>query len=77
MTTSESVEILVYDVAVRADCRRQGIGRKLVNELRDRAAEAGVLNVCVPADKSDQGALDFYRALGGLESDVSHFLFHD
>lgn len=75
MTSSESSEIFIYDIAVRADQQRRGIGRHLVAALRTAAAAEGVEDIFVPADNEDTHALDFYRALGGEPSAVTHFTF--
>ncbi|WP_426593776.1 GNAT family N-acetyltransferase [Cellulomonas sp. McL0617] len=73
MTRSRSAELFVYDLAVDADFRRRGIGRRLVATIRDLAAEAGIAAIFVPADSDDTGAVAFYRSLGGRESPVSFF----
>jgi aminoglycoside 3-N-acetyltransferase I len=75
MTRSESSEIFIYDVAVRADHRRRGVGRLLMSHLARLASEAGILDLFVPADDDDAHALEFYRSLGGKESRVSFFVF--
>src|SRR6478735_9445164 len=73
MTRSPSAELFVYDLAVHEDFRRQGIGARLMAELRAQATEAGVAEIFVPADEDDVEALAFYRSLAGRESAVSHF----
>jgi aminoglycoside 3-N-acetyltransferase I len=75
MTRSESSEVFVYDVAVRDDWQRRGIGRQLMSALCEAAAGAGLGDVFVPADTSDVHALDFYRALGGESASVTMFTF--
>ena len=75
MTRSESAELFIYDVAVRADRQRQGVGRQLLAALRDAAARAGIADVFVPAETEDVHALDFYRALGGDPTPVVMFTF--
>jgi len=75
MTRSESAELFIYDVAVRANWQRQGVGRQLVVALRDIAARAGIADVFVPAETEDVHALDFYRALGGEPMPVVMFTF--
>jgi aminoglycoside 3-N-acetyltransferase I len=75
MTRTESAEVFIYDVAVRADWRRRGIGRELVSVLCSAAAEAGIGEVFVPADTGDADALDFYRMLGGVPAPVTIFTF--
>lgn len=75
MTRAEASELFIYDVAVRADHQRRGVGRQLMAALRRAAAAAGVRDAFVPADDEDTHALDFYRALGGVPSPVTIFTF--
>lgn len=75
MTSSRSSEMFIYDLAVRAERRRQGVGRALVAELRQQASEAGIDTVFVPADDEDEEAIEFYRAVGGTPSPVTFFTF--
>jgi aminoglycoside 3-N-acetyltransferase I len=75
MTKGESSEIFIYDIAVRRDQRRKGVGRRLMTALRDAAADFGVRHIFVPADDDDTHALDFYRALGGAPTPVTFFSF--
>ena len=71
----ESSEIFVYDIAVRREHQRQGVGRQLIAELRDSATASGIRILLVAADNDDVHALDFYRALGGTASPVTFFTF--
>jgi aminoglycoside 3-N-acetyltransferase I len=75
MTRAETSELFLYDLGVRADWRRRGVGRTLVDALCDQSARAGIGVVFVPADGDDTHALDFYRALGGAEAPVAVFTF--
>jgi len=77
MTREEALELFIYDIAVREDHQRKGVGRRLVAALREAAATAGITDVFVPADDDDTHALDFYRALGGMPSPVTIFTFSD
>ncbi|MFE8601780.1 GNAT family N-acetyltransferase [Archangium violaceum] len=77
MTRAEYSEIFIYDIAVRSDRQRQGIGRRLMEELRAQAAGMGIRDLFVPADNEDVHALDFYRALGGEAAPVTIFTFAD
>lgn len=73
MTRHERSECLVYDLAVRADRRRLGIGRRLVDALLNDAAGRGVEVVFVLADDDDRDALAFYAGLGGRPEAVTQF----
>jgi aminoglycoside 3-N-acetyltransferase I len=75
MTRSRSTELFIYDLAVRADRQRRGIGRALVTELLTLARAAGIETTFVPADNEDSHALAFYRAIGGEPSPVTFFTF--
>ena len=75
MTRSPSAEVFIYDLAVRPDHQRRGVGSRLLRELRTATAHAGIRDVFVPADEEDEHAIDFYRALGGVPSPVTFFTF--
>ena len=75
MTTSESSELFIYDISVRSDVQRQGIGRALITALRAAAAAEGIGDLFVPADNEDTHALEFYRRLGGVAARVTFFTF--
>lgn len=75
MTRSRSKELFIYDLAVRVDRQRRGIGRALVIELLSLAGEARIETAFVPAENEDTHALEFYRAVGGVSSPVTFFTF--
>lgn len=77
MTRTASTELFIYDIAVRADHQRKGVGRLLMTALREEAASLGIRDVFVAADNEDAHALDFYRALGGVPAPVTFFSFTD
>jgi GNAT superfamily N-acetyltransferase len=55
-------ELLLYEIGVRADDRRRGVGFALVQEMLRWMRDAGVPEVWVIADNS--GAEEFYAACG-------------
>jgi aminoglycoside 3-N-acetyltransferase I len=75
LTRAEVSEIFIYDIAVRPEYQRSGIGRQLVAVLREQAAAKGITVLFVAADNEDTHALDFYRALGGAPQPVTIFTF--
>jgi aminoglycoside 3-N-acetyltransferase I len=75
MTRSPSRELFVYDVAVREDHQRQGIGRAMLVELCAQAARAEIASVFVAVADEDVHAMDFYRGVGGAASPVTLFSF--
>ncbi|MBL0389814.1 AAC(3)-I family aminoglycoside N-acetyltransferase [Ramlibacter monticola] len=68
----ERSEIYIYDLAVAAAHRRQGIATALVRELQRIAAERGAHVIFVQADHPDTPAIALYSKLG-LREDVLHF----
>lgn len=73
MTRSPASEIFIYDLAVRTDLQRQGVGSRLMQQLAAAAARQGISEIFVPADNEDTGALEFYLAQGSTPSPVTIF----
>lgn len=55
-------EVYLYDLAVSNDQQRRGIGRKLIEELKDVAKNMDAYVVFVQADEGDE-AVHFYESL--------------
>ncbi len=55
-------QLLLYEIGVRSRYRRQGVGRKLLEAMREWLRAEGVNDVWVLADNPD--AEEFYSALG-------------
>lgn len=77
LTRIEEFEIFIYDIAVTPEYQRRGIGRQLIETLREQASATGIKLAWVPADNEDTHALDFYKALGGEPAPVTVFTFSD
>lgn len=67
--------VYIYDLAVKTEFQRQGIGKNLIESITDYCEKEGVEEVFVQADEEDDYALDFYRATGGLPEKVVHFSY--
>ena len=68
----ERSEVYIYDLAVAAHRRRQGIATRLIGELQRIAAEIGAWVIYVQADYVDGPAVALYTKIGTRE-DVMHF----
>lgn len=68
----ERSEVYIYDLAVAAAHRREGIATALIRELKKIAAARGAYVIFVQADRSDVPAIALYTKLGTRE-DVLHF----
>ena len=58
-------EVLLYEIGVRDEYQRQGVGRALIAEVLDWAREVGADEVWVLADSDNTRACAFYAATGG------------
>lgn len=65
-------EVYIYDLAVDAAHRRQGIATALIVELKRVARERGAWVIYVQADHGDDPAIALYTKLG-VREDVLHF----
>jgi aminoglycoside 3-N-acetyltransferase I len=68
----ERSEIYIYDLAVAAAHRREGIATALIHELKRIAAVRGAYVIFVQTDIGDAPAIALYSKLGARE-DVLHF----
>jgi aminoglycoside 3-N-acetyltransferase I len=68
----ERSEVYLYDLAVSAQHRRQGIATALIRRLQQEATARGAWVVFVQADHGDDPAIALYTKLGTRE-DVLHF----
>jgi aminoglycoside 3-N-acetyltransferase I len=68
----ERSEIYIYDLAVAAAHRRQGIATALIQKLKEIAKTRGAYVIFVQADIGDDPAIELYTKLGDRE-DVFHF----
>lgn len=67
--------VYIFDLAVKREFQRQGIGRSLINAINDYCKKTGVQEVFVQADEVDDYALDFYRSTGARGEKVVHFYY--
>jgi len=68
----ERSEIYIYDLAVAAAHRREGIATALIGELKLIAATRGADVIFVQADRGDAAAISLYTKLG-IREEVLHF----
>jgi len=68
----ERSEIYIYDLAVVAEHRREGIATALIQELKKIAVARAAYVIFVQADIDDNPAIALYTKLG-VREDVLHF----
>ncbi len=57
-------------LVVARKARRNGVGRMLMDEIRDLAAQRGAALVELVATRQNKTAREFYRSLGFIEADL-------
>ncbi len=64
-----------YHVCVAEDCRRHGIGTRMVGYCMQRLREMGINKVSLIAFKSNSAGNVFWKAIGWTCSDVNYYEF--
>ena len=75
MYYSDSSEIFLYDLAVKPEYQRMGIGRGLIQSLKAHCLQQGIQVFFVMAHEEDEHAIEFYRSTGGKSENVVNFLY--
>ena len=75
MYQTDSSEILVYDLAIQPDYQRSGIGKQLLQHLKEYCNTSGIQTFFVLAHEEDEHAIEFYRATGGEGERVLNFVY--
>jgi len=75
MYYSDSSEIFLYDLAVKPEYQRMGIGKGLLHSLKEYCIENGIKDFFVMAHQEDQHAIEFYLATGGKAEKVVNFVY--
>jgi aminoglycoside 3-N-acetyltransferase I len=66
----------IYDLAIRQEFQRIGIGKKIIVYIKEYYHDKRVEEVFVQADEVDEYALDFYRSTNPTaEEKVRHFYY--
>jgi aminoglycoside 3-N-acetyltransferase I len=75
MYYSENSEIFLYDLAVKLEYQRRGIGIRLIDSLKEYCTKHGNNDFFVLAHTEDMHAIEFYRSTGGKSEEVVNFLY--
>lgn len=75
MIYSDASEVILYDMAVKAEYQRMGIGKGLIQSLKEYCAINNIEMFFVMVHEEDIHAVEFYRATGGDSEKVVNFLY--
>lgn len=75
MYYGNKTEIFLYDMAIHPDHQRKGIGKQLLEFLKEYCAKNKISTFFVLAHEEDVHALEFYRATGGQREQVANFIY--
>ena len=65
--------VFIYDIAIRTEVQRQGVGKLLISSLTSYCKDNGFEEMFVLADEVDEHAIKFYRSTGAIEGRVVNF----
>jgi len=75
MYYSDSSEIFLYDMAVKPEYQRMGIGKGLIQSLKEHCIKNDIQDFFVMAHEEDEHAIEFYHATGGRAEKVVNFVY--
>ena len=75
MYYADHSEVFVYDLAVKPEYQRRGIGEELIRSLKAECSRMGVREFFVLAHEEDEHAIEFYHSTGGKSERVVNFLY--
>ena len=75
MYYADHSEVFVYDLAVKPEYQRMGVGKKLIWSLKEHCLRQGAREFFVMAHEEDKHAIEFYRSTGGKPERVVNFLY--
>nr|WP_299000092.1 GNAT family N-acetyltransferase [uncultured Allomuricauda sp.] len=72
---NDKSELYIYDIAVKPEFQNQGVGKRLINYLKECALKKGIETIFVDAYSEDKQAVKFYESTMGKGEKVRHFNF--
>ena len=70
---SEQSEMFIYDIAVKPEFKRKGLGKKLMSALEQYCRQNDIKVMFVEAYEEDEQAVKFYNSTGAKAEKVVHF----
>jgi len=67
--------MLFYEIEVAETYQRQGVGKKLIDKLKEICREKDFLKMWVLTNESNVAAMNLYKSTGGVQSEIPEILF--
>jgi aminoglycoside 3-N-acetyltransferase I len=75
MIYSDNSEVFLYDMAIKLEYQRLGIGKALIQSLKEYCLKNEIETFFVLAHEEDEHAIEFYHSTGGKSEKVINFLY--
>lgn len=75
MYYGDYTEMFIYDIAIAPAFQRKGVGKQLIENLKEYCSQNGIKEMFVPVHEEDIDALHFYQSTGGKAEKVVHFTY--
>ncbi len=72
---TDKSELYIYDIAVKVQLQNQGVGKELIDYLKNYSLNNGIETIFVEAHSEDEQAIKFYESTFGKGEKVDHFNF--
>ena len=71
--STKGSELFIYDVAVKKELQRKGVGKQLIKTVKEYCKKMGIKEIFVAANEEDKHALKFYKSTKAEAERVVHF----
>lgn len=72
---TDKSELYIYDIAVKVEYQNRGVGKELIDYLKEYSTNNGIETIFVQAHSDDEQAVRFYQSTFGNSEKVDHFNF--
>jgi aminoglycoside 3-N-acetyltransferase I len=72
---TDKSELYIYDIAVKTELQNQGIGKKIIQYLKEYSTKNEIEGIFVEAHSEDEQSVKFYESTFGKGEKVDHFNF--
>ncbi|MEM7483939.1 MAG: GNAT family N-acetyltransferase [Bacteroidota bacterium] len=70
---TDKSELYLYDIAVRSKFQNKGVGKQLIQHLKELSSKNNISTIFVDAHSEDKQAVTFYESVFGVSEKVDHF----